>query len=200
MLDLIKNEPDVPFSNMQQINCRELIKVLTIEEYIAKMKRADKLDEFDYIKISENMSSVMKYVMSYFNEYLTMETCDVEEIKHRHAADKLEQEVSERFPNSKSFIVESYLSNKIRIDKLVDNWMKTLQYLELYYSEDDFASLADEYCNRTKIAGVDMQVYKDSIKILMAEIKAYNTDKLDFSDMIHLNNNIISWIKDTYHT
>ncbi len=174
--------------------------MLTIEEYIAKMKRANKLDEFDYVKISENMSSVMKYVMSYFNEYLTMETCDVEEIKHRHAADKLEQEAAERFPNSKSFVVEFYLSNKIRIDKLVDNWMKKLQYLELYYSEDDFASLADEYCRSTKIAGVDMQVYKDSIKILMAEIKAYNTDRLDFSDMIHLDNNIVSWIKDTYHT
>ncbi len=28
--------------------------MLTIDEYIAKMKKADKLNEFDYLKLSEN--------------------------------------------------------------------------------------------------------------------------------------------------
>ena len=45
--------------------------MLTIDEYIAKMKKADKIDEFDLLKQSENMTAVIKYVMSYFNEYLT---------------------------------------------------------------------------------------------------------------------------------
>jgi hypothetical protein len=77
--------------------------MLTVDEYIAKMKKADKLDEFDYLKISENMSAVMKYVMAYFNEYLTMETCDAEEIKFKHAVDKLQEEIEQKYPKSKEF-------------------------------------------------------------------------------------------------
>jgi hypothetical protein len=30
------------------------------------------------------MAAVIKYVMNYFNEYLTLETCDAEAIKMKH--------------------------------------------------------------------------------------------------------------------
>lgn len=173
------------------------MRVLTIEEYITKMKRADKLDEFDYIKIPENMSSVMKYVMSYFNEYLTMESCDAEKIKLQRATDKLEEEAATRFPRSKEFVVEFYLSTRLRIDKLVDNWLKKVRYLDLFYSEDDFSTLAADYCS-SKTAGVDMQHRLDQIKTLMAELKDFNTYELDFADMIRLDRGLVAWIKDTY--
>ena len=98
--------------------------MLTIDEYIAKMKRADKMDEFDYLKQSENMAAVIKYVMTYFNEYLTLETCDAEAIKLKHKRDKLEQEIESKYPKSKDFILNFHLQNRIGIHKEVKNGLK----------------------------------------------------------------------------
>lgn len=47
--------------------------MLAIEEYIAKRKKKDNLNEFDFKLHSENMSTVIQYVMDYFNNYLNLE-------------------------------------------------------------------------------------------------------------------------------
>lgn len=172
--------------------------VLTIDEYIAKMKRADKLDEFDYLKQPENMSAVMKYVMSYFNEYLSMETCDAETIKVKRTADKLEEEVKARYPKSKEFILRFYLQYRIAILKELNKWLEDIPYYEFFYSEQDFSSAAQDFCTSYKLKDAKMEEYESDIKTLIAEIKQYNTDKPSFSDMLHIDSNLVAWVKDTY--
>jgi len=172
--------------------------MLTIDEYIAKMKKSDKLNEFDYLKQSENMTTVMKYVMSYFNEYLTMETCDAETIKLKHAMDKLEEEVGNRYPKSKDFILNFYLQYKIRLYKEIDKWLESIPYFALCYTEQDFSSAAKSFCTTYKLKGANMEEYENDITMLNAEIKKYNTEELSPSEMIHLDNNIVKWVKETY--
>jgi len=172
--------------------------MLTIDEYIAKMKKADKLDEFDYLKISENMSAVMKYVMSYFNEYLTMETCDAEEIKFKHAADKLQEEIERRYPKSKEFILSFYLQHRIRIHKELEKWVSDIPFFSFFYSDDDFSALAKGFCSSYKLSGANMNEYCNEVAILIAEIKACQTGAPSPSDMLHLDNDIVSWVRDTY--
>ena len=55
--------------------------MLTVEEYIIQMKKKDKLDEFNFRNHAENMSSVISYVMEYFNNYLNPEAYNYEQIK-----------------------------------------------------------------------------------------------------------------------
>ncbi len=174
------------------------VHMLTIDEYIAKMKKADKLNEFDYLKVSDNMSSVMKYVMSYFNEYLTMETCDAEEIKFKHAIDKLQQEVMDRYPQSKEFVLNFYLRHRIRLDKELDKWVNDIPYFPFFYSDADFLSLADGFCSSYKISNDNMAEYQDNVAILISEIKQYQTDAPRPVEMLHLDNNIVAWVRDTY--
>lgn len=172
--------------------------MLTIDEYIAKMKKSDKLDEFDYSKQSENMSAVMKYVMAYFNEYLSMETCDAEATKLKHIADKLEEETATKYPQSKEFILNFYLQHRIRIHKEVDKWLDHIPYFLFSYSEQDFSSLANDFCAGYKLKGVDMHEYRKDVAILIAEIKKCNTDGPSPSEMIRLDNNLVSWVRETY--
>ena len=172
--------------------------MLTIEEYIAKMKKTDRFDEFDYSKQSENMSAVMKYVMSYFNEYLSMETCDAEAIKFRRIADKLEEETSAKYPQSKEFILNFYMQHKIRIHKELDKWLSNIPYFPFYYSEEDFSFLANDFCAGYKIKGVSMNEHCGDIAVLIAEIKKYNTEEPSPSDMPRLDNNLVSWVRETY--
>lgn len=172
--------------------------MLSIDEYIAKMKRADKIDEFDYSKQPENMSAVMKYVMAYFTEYLNMETCDTEMIKFKHATDKLEEEVEKKYPKSKNFILNFYVQNKIRISKELEKWVEGVEYFPFYYSDEDFSCLAAEFCSDYKLKGVDMSVFCSDVTTLIAEIKKEITSEPIPSEMIHLDNNIVSWVRETY--
>lgn len=172
--------------------------MLTIEEYIGKMKRANKIDEFDYSKQSENMTAVMKYVMSYFNEYLTMEICDAEGIKLKQTVDKLEKEISNKYPESKDFILDFYLKHKFRIYRAVDNWLSELPCFDFYFSDQDFSSLADSFCTSYKLKDVDLNQYNKDIARLMAEIKKYITEPPSVSEMIRLDNNLVSWVRETY--
>ena len=61
----------------------------TLEEYLAKRKHKDHMDEFDLSRHSENISSAIQYVMDYFNTYLDIETISQEQIKLERATDKL---------------------------------------------------------------------------------------------------------------
>ena len=170
----------------------------TIDEYIAKMKRADKMDEFDYLKKSENMSAVINYVMAYFNDYLTLDTCDAENIKMKHKRDKLEIEIENRYPKSKEFILNYYLQNGIGIHKEVKKWLEQLPYFAFYQSEEDFFSAAQEFCAGYRLKTENMEEYLGGIQALMAEIKQCDTEEPKSSDMIHLDSQLVTWVRNTY--
>jgi len=172
--------------------------MLTIDEYIAKMKKSNKIDEFDYTKQSENMTAVMKYVMSYFNEYLSMETCDAKTIKLKHTMDKLEEEIDKKYPRSKSFILDFYIQHKIRIDKELKRYLKDILYFPFFYSEQDFSSMASSFNAGYKLKDASMEEYCSDITTLIAEIKQYETEGPSPSEMIHIDNNMVSWVRKTY--
>ncbi len=172
--------------------------MLTIDEYIAKMKKADKMDEFDYLKQSDNMAAVIKYVMAYFNEYLTLQTCDAEAIKMKHKRDKLEQEIESKYPKSKEFILDFYLQQRIGIHKEVKKWLEDLHYYPFFYSEDDFTSAAGDFCADYKLKSGSMNEYRSDIQALMAEIKQCDTEEPGPSEMIHLDSSLVNWVRGTY--
>lgn len=162
------------------------------------MKRADKIDEFDYDQKPENVSAVMKYVMAYFNEYLNIETCDTEMIKFKHATDKLEEEAEKKYPKSKEFIINFYIQNKIRISKELEKWVEGVEYFPFYYSDEDFSSLSAEFCSNYKLKGTELNEFSEDVATLIAEIKKDKTAVPSPSDMIRLDSNIVSWVRETY--
>jgi hypothetical protein len=54
--------------------------MLSIEEYIARRKKEDRLNEFNITARIENMKTVIDYVFEYFNNYL-----DITELDERTA-------------------------------------------------------------------------------------------------------------------
>jgi vacuolar-type H+-ATPase subunit C/Vma6 len=85
--------------------------MLTIEEFIEQKKKTNKLDEFDFQKHTENMTSVIQYVMEYFNEYLNPETYDYERIKLEQTIDKLKKDLPGRYPESLDAIIDFFVSS-----------------------------------------------------------------------------------------
>lgn len=83
------------------------------------------------------MASVISCVMEYFNNYLNPETYNYEEIKTQEIIEKIVKEVESTLPKSKDFIIQYYKDHKSRIDRIFKKYIKELEYIDLFYSDED---------------------------------------------------------------
>jgi len=61
--------------------------MLTIEEYIAKRKKEDKLNEFDIDKRIDNIKLCVDYIFEYFNNYLDISEAEKQTILNNERLD-----------------------------------------------------------------------------------------------------------------
>ncbi|MBU5439811.1 hypothetical protein KQI42_17480 [Tissierella sp. MSJ-40] len=172
--------------------------MITIEEYILKMKKRDKLDEFNFTNHTDNMAKVIKYVMDYFNDYLDPETYNYEQIKIDQKALKIEQDIEKEYPNSKDFIVDYYRRYISRIDKTLWKFMEEEKYIDLFYCKTDYEIVIDKFCTSSKMKGTGIEQYRDNLIVLAQELKESSVEKPTISEYRHLDNFIVKWLKDTY--
>ena len=69
--------------------------MLTIEEYIARRKREDKLNEFSSEHRMGNMKKCMDYVFEYFNQYLDVTKMDEQTFLNNERLDKYKRTLSQ---------------------------------------------------------------------------------------------------------
>jgi len=169
--------------------------MLSVEEYIGQQKKKDKLNEFDFTKHSENMAVVIRYVTSYFNEYLDPENYDYERIQLEKSVEKIRTEISEQCPKSIEIIIQYYKTNKQRLDRLLRNTMRSFTDIKLFYSEEDFREIAVEFAKRDK---EPPQEFLSSLAILAEEIKPSFCYSLTLRDMKEMDNYLVNWVKNTH--
>lgn len=174
--------------------------MLTIEQYITKMKKEDKLDEFNFKNHAENMSTVLKYVMDYFNHYLNPEEYDYEKIKTEQSALKVAQEIEGSFPKSTDFIIEYYKRTRSRIDRLLKSWMFEQKCVHLFYTVEDFQNTIHRFCSSAKMKGTEIERYQEQLIVLAEEVKAKETEKPSISGFKYLDNSLIGWVRETYRS
>lgn len=172
--------------------------MLTVEQYISQMKKKEKLDEFDFKNHAENMAAVMNCVVEYFNTYLNPEEYDYEAIKLEQSAAKVEKEIADILPRSKNFIIEYYKKYKSRIDRTLKSHLKSYEYMELFFSLDDFEDIVNEFCEDRKIQDTGLAQHKEDLIILVQELKKHKTEKPIRTGYKYLDDALFSWIKDTY--
>jgi len=170
--------------------------MLTIEQYISQMKKKDKLDEFNFTSHAENMTTVIKYVMDYFNSYLNPEAYDYEKIKTEQTASKIELEIENSFPNSKGFIIDYYKKYKTRIDRILKSSIKDIKYIDLFYCKMDYENAVNKLCASAKMKGTGIEEYKDQLVKLAQDV--IEVEKPSISGFKYLDNALVTWVKDTY--
>lgn len=63
--------------------------MLKLEEYIARRKKEDSLNEFDADSIGENLRVCVNYVFEYFNNYLPMDKLEERTVCKSEKIEKL---------------------------------------------------------------------------------------------------------------
>ncbi|GFZ93884.1 hypothetical protein GCM10008018_45420 [Paenibacillus marchantiophytorum] len=172
--------------------------MLTVEQYIEQMKKKDKLNEFNFKNHAENMTTVIKYVMDYFNTYLDPESIDYEKMKIEQSVSKIEQEIGSIFPKSKDFIIDYYKRTKGRIDKIYRSWFKELKYVDLFNCQEDFKDAVDKFCESSKMRGTGIEQNKDRLIILTEEVREQEIEKPSIAGFKYLDHSLIAWVKEVY--
>lgn len=66
--------------------------MLSIEEYIARRKKEDRLDEYDLNQRADNLKYCVNYVLEYFNNYLNITEAEEKTALKEDKLDKYSQQ------------------------------------------------------------------------------------------------------------
>lgn len=118
--------------------------MLSIEEYIARRKREDHLNEFDADQRVENMRTCANYVFEYFSTYLSISEAEERTALRDEKLHKFRKQLHEYTPEIQDWLVGIYADYTSRIDLSVANFLKKDELFLLYSTDSEFRSVSYE--------------------------------------------------------
>lgn len=145
--------------------------MLSIEEYIARRKREDKIDEFDINARNENMRVCVNYTFEYFNNYLNITEAEERTVLKNEKLDKYRQQLSEYDGEIVEWLVGVFSEYGKYVDKQIGNILKKDEFFFLYNSDKEFRELSYHcYANLIK----KLPFIRDKTEMIFQFIKEYH--------------------------
>lgn len=145
--------------------------MLTIEEYIARRKKEDKINEFDMDTRSQNMKICVDYVFEYFNNYLNITEAEEKTVLHNDKLEKYRKQLREYDPEVRDWVVGIYNEYGKQMHRYIRNIQKENEFFFLYDTDSEFRNASyDCYSKLIK----RFSFLKDQTEMLFLFIKDYH--------------------------
>ncbi|MFD2877015.1 hypothetical protein ACFTAO_15145 [Paenibacillus rhizoplanae] len=118
--------------------------MLTIEEYMARRKKEDQINEFSLKDRTANMKICVDYVFEYFNQYLDITKMDEQTILNDERLDKYRKSISLYEIEVQDWLVQIYDDHNKQIDRSIGRSLKKMIYFFLYNTDNEFRSSSYE--------------------------------------------------------
>jgi len=105
--------------------------MLRLEEYIAKRKIEDHLNEFDVEQKVNNIKTSIDYVFEYFNQYLPLEGVENHSPEENERLNKYENTLREYSPELKRWFVQMYDETGHQVNKTIMKFCGLLKMLTI---------------------------------------------------------------------
>ncbi|MEK4339152.1 hypothetical protein [Brevibacillus sp. FSL L8-0710] len=170
--------------------------MLTVEEYIAKRKKEDQLNEFSLANRMENMKTCVNYVFEYFNQYLDISKLDEQTVLNNERLEKYKNSISEFEEEIQEWLVHIYDEYNKKLDRTIVNFLKKDELFYLYSSDSEFRSLSYEcYAQLVK----KNPFLKDQTEMLFLFIKDYKRIQSQPNDIkILISDEVDQWVEKTW--
>ncbi|KAF1682808.1 hypothetical protein [Veillonella sp. R32] len=172
--------------------------MLNIEEYIARRKKEDKLNEFDIDARTQNMKNCVDYVFEYFNNYLNITEAEEKTILNNKKLDKYRNQLREYDPEVRDWGVGIYNEYGKQMHRYIGNIMKENEFFFLYNTDSEFRNISyDCYSQLIK----KLPFLKGQTEMLFLFIKDYHrvTSEQVFNFGIpSITEEITDWIDKTW--
>jgi hypothetical protein len=172
--------------------------MLTIEEYIARRKKEDKLNEFDLDARTQNMKTCVDYIFEYFNNYLNITEADEKTVLHNEKLERYRKLLREYEPGVREWVVGIYNEYGKHMHRHIGNIMKDNELFFLYNSDSEFRNASyDCYSRLIK----RFPFLKDQTDMLFLFIKDYHrveNEKQFAFGKPSISEEITEWIDKTW--
>ena len=145
--------------------------MLTIEEYIARRKKEDKLNEFDLDARTQNMKICVDYVFEYFNNYLDITEAEEKTVLHSEKLERYRKQLREYESEVREWVIGIYSEYGKQLHKYIGNILKENEFFFLYDADNEFRNASyDCYSRLIK----RFSFLKDQTEMLFLFIKDYH--------------------------
>ncbi|ABI69559.1 hypothetical protein [Syntrophomonas wolfei] len=145
--------------------------MLTIEEYIAKRKREDRLNEYDLNQRLDNMKTCVNYVFEYFNNYLDITEYEEKTVLKDQKLDKYRHQLRDYNSEVREWLVDIYDEYGRHMNRNIGAILKDDEFFLLYDSDSEYRSLSyDCYSKLIK----KYPFLRDQTEMLFRFIKDYH--------------------------
>ena len=172
--------------------------MLSIEEYIARRKKEDRLNEFDANQRVENMRICTNYIFEYFGNYLDITETEERTALHDEKLDKYRKQLHEYDPEIREWLVGVYAEYGKRMNLTIANVLKQCEFFFLYNSENEFRSASyDCYSQLIK----KNPFLKEQTEMLFQFIKGYHwahSERNRQRGIPFISERINDWVEDTW--
>lgn len=172
--------------------------MLTINDYIARRKKEDKLNEFDINAKSENMRTCVNYVFEYFNNYLDITEAEEKTVLKDEKLEKYRQRLKDYDKEIREWLVGIYNEYGKYLDRNVGNIVKEDKFFYLYNSDKEFRDASYE-CYSKLIKKVPF--LKEQTEMLFLLIKEYHkvmSQPTEGDEKLYISDEINEWIQHTW--
>lgn len=116
--------------------------MLSIEGYIARRKKEDKLNEFDLDSRTQNMKICVDYIFEYFNNYLNTTGAEEKIVLHSEKLEKYSKQLEEYEPEVREWAVNMYDEYGKQVHKYIGNMLKENELFFIYNIDSEFRSVS----------------------------------------------------------
>jgi len=172
--------------------------MLSIEEYIARRKKEDKINEFDLDARTQNMKICVDYIFEYFNNYLNTTEAEEKTVLHSEKLEKYRKHLSGYEPEVREWAVRMYDEYGKQVHKYIGNILKENELFFLYNTDSEFRSVSyDCYTRLIK----KLPFLKEQTEMLFLFIKDYHrvqsNKRFDFG-VPTISEEINDWLEKTW--
>lgn len=116
--------------------------MLRIEEYIARRKKEDNLNEFDLDARTQNIKICVDYIFEYFNNYLNTTEVEEKTVLHSEKLEKYRKQLEVYEPEVREWAVNMYDEYGKQVHKYIGNILKKNELFFIYNTDSEFRSVS----------------------------------------------------------
>lgn len=169
-----------------------------IEEYIAKRKNEDHINEFDAAAKPENIKNIVNYVFEFFNNYATMTESEERSAYMDAKTDKYLKRIEGYSPEIKEWLVSIYKDYGKQFDLYVKNLAKCDDLFLLYTEDSEFRSCSYEYYAELVKRQPFIQGKNELLFLLIKEYHHVTGEKYMQGEQPKISENIDRWVENTW--
>ncbi len=171
--------------------------MLRFEEYVARRKKEDRLNEFDVDARIENLRICVNYAFEYFNNYLDITAAKNRTVSQNEKVEKYRKQLLEYDPEVRDWLVGINAEYCIYLNRAIGNILDQSEFFFLLNTDNEFRSVSyDCYSKLIK----KYPFLRDQTEMLFLFIKNYHRMRSQTarrSEFPFISEAINNWVDET---